>query len=256
MSRKRYADDFDDYNEEVIVLPESPPSPDEYEDNILYKYMTYSNGQDSHKKTANTHYQLAPPPSDNKEPSYSGQNTINAKASVQKPGIKATPIDWKEEEGRLMLRRYKDYALNVGKDKKFKSKREMWNCITEEVNETFNVKRSTAQCMSKFFHRYQSMKKPKKQIEGVVNFQEELNSLDAIHDLVIDELMNSKTESIEDKEKQESLSVLYQILPKTMVELAKINAHAQERRHREYMDSIKEFENKFLESVSKIIDKY
>jgi hypothetical protein len=44
MSRKRYADDFDDYNEEVIVLPESPPSPDEYEDNILYKYMTYSNG--------------------------------------------------------------------------------------------------------------------------------------------------------------------------------------------------------------------
>jgi hypothetical protein len=85
------------------------------------------------------------------------------------------------------------------------------------------------------------MKKPKKQIEGVVNFQEELNSLDAIHDLVIDELMNSKTESIEDKEKQESLSVLYQILPKTMVELAKINAHAQERRHREYMDSIKEF---------------
>lgn len=88
------------------------------------------------------------------------------------------------------------------------------------------------------------MKKPKKQIEGVVNFQEELNSLDAIHDLVMDELMNSKTsESTDDKgkEKQESLSVLYQILPKTMVELAKINAHAQERRHREYMDSIKEF---------------
>lgn len=44
MSRKRFADDFEDYNEEVIVLPESPPSPDEYEDNILYKYMTYSNG--------------------------------------------------------------------------------------------------------------------------------------------------------------------------------------------------------------------
>lgn len=88
------------------------------------------------------------------------------------------------------------------------------------------------------------MKKPKKQIEGVVNFQEELNSLDAIHDLVMEELVTSKTNgSAEDqgKEKQESLSVLYQILPKTMVELAKINAHAQERRHREYMDYIKEF---------------
>lgn len=44
MSRKRFADDYEDFNEEVIVLPESPPSPDEDEDTIMYKYMTYSNG--------------------------------------------------------------------------------------------------------------------------------------------------------------------------------------------------------------------
>lgn len=44
MSRKRSADNFEDYGEEVIVLPESPTS-DEFEDNIAYnKYMKYANG--------------------------------------------------------------------------------------------------------------------------------------------------------------------------------------------------------------------
>lgn len=42
--------------------------------------------------TANTEYQLAPPPSNNKEPGCSGQNAVNAKASAQKSGIKLTPI--------------------------------------------------------------------------------------------------------------------------------------------------------------------
>lgn len=84
------------------------------------------------------------------------------------------------------------------------------------------------------------MKRPKK-VEGVVTFQEELHSLDSIHDLVMEELVTAKIPEDQGKEKEQPLSVLYQILPKTMVELAKINAHGQERRHREYMESIKDF---------------
>lgn len=48
-----------------------------------------------------------------------------------------------------MLKRYKEYVPNVGKDKKFKSRRALWTTIAEEVNTTFKVGRSWNQCLSK-----------------------------------------------------------------------------------------------------------
>lgn len=57
--------------------------------------------------------------------------------------------EWKDEEMKLMLKKYREYILHVGKDKRFKTKKEMWTTIAEEINNAFNVGRSSNQCMSK-----------------------------------------------------------------------------------------------------------
>jgi len=55
----------------------------------------------------------------------------------------------KEEEMKLLLKKYVEFARNVGKDKKFKDKKEMWAAITEEMNNTFHVARTQTQYMTK-----------------------------------------------------------------------------------------------------------
>lgn len=94
----------------------------------------------------------------------------------------------------------------------------------------------------RFFHRFQSMKRTKKQLEGLVNFQDELDSIDSIHEVIMEELETVKTTELDiNRDAPNPEALLSQVLPKTLIEIAKINAHAQERRHREYMELIKGF---------------
>jgi len=57
--------------------------------------------------------------------------------------------DWKEDEIKLLLKKYIEFVQNVGKDKKFKTKREMWVAITEKMNNELDVVRSPKQYMAK-----------------------------------------------------------------------------------------------------------
>lgn len=87
------------------------------------------------------------------------------------------------------------------------------------------------------------MKKPKKQGEETTGtFQDELDSIDSIHEVIMEDLETARINEIDvNQDLTNPESLLSLVLPKTMIELAKINAHAQERRHREYMELVKGF---------------
>jgi len=50
---------------------------------------------------------------------------------------------------KLLLKKYVEFSRNVGKDKKFKNKKEMWAAITEVMNNTLHVSRTQNQYMTK-----------------------------------------------------------------------------------------------------------
>lgn len=185
--------------------------------------------------------------------SFGSKNNKAASSSVKMSGrIRSNTSDWKEEEMKLLLKKHVEFARNVGKDKKFKSKKDMWAAITEEMNNALPVARTQSYYMTKFLHRFQTLSKRRKVGES---FQSEIETLDSLHEDIMNDFDSARLNELEihGEEITGPDSLMYQILPKTIIEVAKIKAHAQERRHREYIECVKTFEARYMENITKII---
>lgn len=77
-----------------------------------------------------------------------------------------------------------------------------------------------------------------------IKIKTEIEEIDSIHQVIMGDLENARNEKPDGSDQIHSnLDILAQILPKTLIELAKVNARTQERRHSEYMDFLKKFGN-------------
>jgi len=264
MSRKRYAD-FDDFcvdteGNELIVLQEtaSPPTP-EVEVPVENVQYVYENDQAYTNSKGSLAYRLIDAETSNVEHNSSGPNNIKVASSSVQRSSKRRSIsysEWKADEIKLLLKKYEEYNQYVGSDKKFKNIKEMWVTISEEMNSTFNTVRTPNECMIKFSYNFEKPETNLKTQEVLFSFKDEIDTLDSLHEIIMKELAAAKKCELEiqGQEKTGADLIMNQILPKTLIELAKVKALAQERRHREYMDCVKSFEVRFMENITKIID--
>jgi len=95
----------------------------------------------------------------------------------------------------------------------------------------------------RFFNRFQTQKKPKKAKEGLFSYHDEIGALNSLYEVIMNDLNEARTKELEihGNEITGSDSIINQVLPRTLIELAKIKAQSQERRHSEYMKFIKSF---------------
>ncbi|XP_050520648.1 uncharacterized protein LOC126894046 [Daktulosphaira vitifoliae] len=229
------------------------------DDNIQYRFV-YTNGvQDMNT----VQFQFVDNSSNNTEFNQAEPSTSNVTNSTSKSGLRNQhgPLtEWKPEEVKLMLSSYKEYITDVGKDKTFKSKKEMWNTIAKNISDTFNITRTPTQCMTKFFYRFKTLKKAKRlgtEVETTIQtakIQNEMEAMDSIFHVVMEDMEAARINEIENGGQgscSSEIEVLAKILPKTLIELAKVNARAQERRHREHMDFLRGFESRYMEMLEK-----
>lgn len=92
----------------------------------------------------------------------------------------------------------------------------------------------------RFLHRFQTQNKRRKVGES---FQSEIDTLNSLHEDIMNDFDSARLNELEihGEEITGPDSLMYQILPRTIIEVAKIKAHAQERRHREYIECVNKF---------------
>ncbi|XP_050441748.1 uncharacterized protein LOC126846416 isoform X2 [Adelges cooleyi] len=258
MSRKS-VDEKNTFDHNIAVIEDTDTSAEDQinDDNIQYRFV-YSNDEIEVHEMDTVQFQFVDG-SSNIEYHSPEPSTSNVTNSGQKSGSRNQhgPLtEWKPEEVKLMLSNYKKYITDVGKDKTFKSKKEMWNNIAKNISDTFNVTRTPTQCMTKF----KTLKKAKKlgsDVETTINatkLQNEMEAMDTIFNVVMEDVEAARINEIETRGQETNsseLEVLAHILPKTLIELAKVNARAQERRHREHMDFLRGFESRYMEMLDK-----
>lgn len=79
-------------------------------------------------------------------------------------------------------------------------------------------------------------------LEGeMINFQDEIKAFDSLGDVIMEDMEGSKICKLEvqGREITNPETAIVQMLSKSLIEIAKINAYALERKHREHMDYIK-----------------
>lgn len=163
-------------------------------------------------------------------------------------------IKWTSEETNLLLDKYENYMIQVGPQKKFKTKKKMWEKIASDVNNIFKKDYTPVQVEN----RYKTILKRKK--EAVENnshtgesreevpFEAELSKIAALDDSIQPEVLQSgnnvrvlKTPTNAQKKAKRSKN---KSIEETLEEIFKRKEENKERRHREKMALFEKFFNK------------
>lgn len=152
---------------------------------------------------------------------------------------------WSDGDTRMLLDLYAKYLPQIGPLRKFRNKKEMLSKVAEEVGN-----KSAKQCEE----RYKTVLRRKKlAVENnntsgskrqKIDFEEELFQICNLDDSIEPEIQISSQKIIKREQRDilasTSTSKKKQSVQDTLLEFAKLNEEAKERRHREKMEAIKD----------------
>lgn len=176
--------------------------------------------------------------------------------------------EWAVEETKLLLDKYETYLSLVGPMKKFKTKKIMWDKISQDIKQILNIHRSAIQCEN----RYKTILKRKKKATDnnqqsgssrkPIEYESELKKIAAIDDSIEPEILcgvgriMSKESSVQSDSSREPTPVesgktstpeehytpklkKSKTVSDTFIEIQKEKEENKERRHREKMEMMR-----------------
>ncbi|XP_059216877.1 uncharacterized protein LOC131996303 [Stomoxys calcitrans] len=163
---------------------------------------------------------------------------------AESPSYKQVNL-WSDGDTRMLLDLYAKYLPQIGPLRKFRNKKEMWSKVAEKVGN-----KSAKQCEE----RYKTVLRRKKlAVENnntsgskrqKIDFEEELFQICNLDDSIEPEIQISSQKIIKREQRDilasTSTSKKKQSVQDTLLEIAKLNEEAKERRHREKMEAIKD----------------
>ncbi|KAJ3643314.1 hypothetical protein Zmor_001743 [Zophobas morio] len=151
----------------------------------------------------------------------------SAEKSERRSNISSTVItEWSDKETKYLLKKYNKYILHTGHNKKFRTKKELWNHIAYEIQRDLKADKSGFQCENRYktiLRKWRKKEKSNKGKQYINSVGPQLNTNGPN--------ISKKVTVVEENKKKE--------LPDVMWEIFKQKEESRERRHKEKMQLIK-----------------
>lgn len=168
---------------------------------------------------------------------------INIAKNTERTSNIGINSDWSKKETNYLLKKYNKYIVYTGPRKRFRTKRELWKRISQDMNVELNANRSASQCENRYKTVLRRWRRQMKKTGG---------------ESVLVNKRNEEVESVLVKNKNEEESI-FENKPSTTVipsetvppeknteklgdvlwEIFKRKEEGRERRHKEKMELIK-----------------
>ncbi|EEZ98846.1 hypothetical protein TcasGA2_TC004456 [Tribolium castaneum] len=175
-----------------------------------------------------------------------GQNVLDNVVQIEEtPNIM---VEWTRKETNFLLKKYNKYIVCTGPNKKFRTKRQLWQRVSQDIKNELKKNRSSAQCEN----RYKTILRKWRKQAGNESFEDvelvltnnkrkgrkqaEKESTEDVEPVLTN---NKPSSSGNEPNKETELLSQKDALADVLWKIFKQKEEGRERRHREKMELIK-----------------